>query len=70
MPIDDLPAPPPRPRETEHILAVDGGGFKCQHCGEVVQISLPVRVDTWCAFTRAFIEVHSDCPKPKKEAAT
>lgn len=67
VPIDELnqaaeqqPAQPQRKRSTDHVV-LSGEGILCQHCGERVNYSMPIRLSVWTALINAFIDAHRDC---------
>ncbi len=57
----------------DHIVALaqPSEAFKCLHCGQVQQISMPVSVSLICSIEKAFRKEHLKCqPAPcQKQAA-
>lgn len=41
-----------------------GGRLECLHCGQHYAYALPAPIPLFVAMTRAFEEMHGDCPRP------
>ena len=58
--------------KSDHIVALSqpSEAFKCLHCGQVQQISMPVSIYRLCSIEKAFRTEHLRCPAPgQKQAA-
>lgn len=59
-----------RPRKGDHVLVgypKNGIGFRCEHCGTGQDMASPCDLKVWCAASKAFFEVHKNCPPPKEK---
>ncbi len=54
----------------DHVVAVEGGSFKCLHCFRAQAMAMPCDLDIWVAASRVFLEKHRDCPPPSLTGAT
>ena len=67
-----------------HIVALDsthpdsGGGYalRCENCGIIIRIKVPLAVSEFTGITQGFIDRHRDCsvvetvPQPKPDTDT
>ncbi len=53
--------------QSEHVILTDGGGWRCERCGDAYRMPLPVPVPVYVAACRAFARLHARCPVIKVE---
>ena len=49
----------------DHVVAIQGGAFRCLHCGREQLMALPCDMDIYLAAMRVFLEKHEGCEKPE-----
>jgi hypothetical protein len=45
----------------DHVVAVQGGAFRCLHCKAEQPMALPCDFDVYLAASRVFLRKHRDC---------
>ena len=47
------------------VVTTDGGGTKCQRCGNILTIRLPIAVALFVRRLNLFSDLHATCEEPK-----
>jgi hypothetical protein len=53
-------------RTTNHVVALNGGGFRCLHCFTTQDMPQSCDIDVYLAASRAFINKHARCQAPSE----
>lgn len=52
--------------KSEHVHTLNGGGFRCAHCGAKQDMAMPCDINVWIAAGKAFTKSHARCKAPGK----
>jgi hypothetical protein len=56
-----------RTKSVDHIVMLNGGGFRCLHCFTSQPMAFPCAIEVMAAAGKAFEKIHAKCGKPKEE---
>jgi hypothetical protein len=48
--------------DEHHVISNDGKTFTCTHCGESIEIALPISVALYVEAFGKFVQAHDQCP--------